>query len=323
MEQAFLTRTSKKLCKMLNLDYPIIQAGMVWVSGAKLAAAAARAGVLGVIGSGSMSAKLLQAHIKKAKTLTNKKFAVNLPLLYSGVRQQIDVALEENINIFITSAGSPKIYTKLLKDSGAKVLHVVSHPELAKKCEQSGVDAVIAEGFEAGGHNGRAELSTMCLVPAVVDAVSIPVIAAGGIATGGQMLAALCLGAHGVQMGSRFLATQESSAHINFKSLVVNANSDSTKLCMKSLVPVRLLKNTFFSQIEQLENKGAPSEEIATLLGKGRAKLGMLEGKIDQGELELGQVCNIINNLPSTKACVQNIIKEYNTALHKLNTRSA
>ena len=297
------------LTKLLGTDYPIIQAGMVWVSGGKLAGAASKAGCLGVIGAGSMKPELLRHHIQKAKAISDKALAVNLPIMYPGCPEQIEVALDEGIKIFITSAGSPKKYTQFLKDKGCVVIHVTSTPELAKKCEDAGVDAIIAEGFEAGGHNGRDEITTMALIPQVVDAVKIPVIAAGGIADGRSIVAALALGAQGVQMGTRFLMTQESSAHENFKNLLLKSNPGSTKLSMKELVPVRLFKNKFFEQVQELELKGANKDELSTLLGKGRAKAGMLDGDLDEGELEVGQVCSMIQDLPTVDELVQNLVK--------------
>ncbi|MBG60843.1 MAG: nitronate monooxygenase [Peredibacter sp.] len=298
------------LTKILGIDYPIIQAGMVWVSGGKLAGAASKAGCLGVIGAGSMKPDLLRHHIQKAKSISDKALAVNLPIMYPGCPEQIEVALEEGIRIFITSAGSPKKYTQFLKDKGCVVIHVTSTPELAKKCEAAGVDAIIAEGFEAGGHNGRDEITTMTLIPQVVDAVKIPVIAAGGIGDGRAIVAALALGAQGVQMGTRFLMTQESSAHENFKNLLLNSTPGSTKLSMKELVPVRLFKNKFFEQVQELELKGASKEELQKLLGKGRAKAGMLDGDLDEGELEVGQICSLTKDIPTVGELVTNLIDQ-------------
>lgn len=306
------------ITKLLGTRYPIIQAGMVWVSGAKLAAASANAGVLGVIGAGSMNPELLEQHLKKAHTLTNKPLAINLPLLYARIEEQIDIALKNGIKIFITSAGSPKKYTAMLKDKGCIVIHVTSTPELAKKCEDAGVDMVVAEGFEAGGHNGRDEITTMVLIPQVVDAVKIPVIAAGGIGDGRAIAACLSLGAAGVQIGSRFAATVESSAHDNFKQAIINANFDATMLSMKSLVPVRLLKNAFFTQVQALEKRGASKDELATLLGKGRAKRGMLEGDLAEGELEIGQVSGLIKDVPTVAALVERLLNEYKDAVSQL-----
>jgi enoyl-[acyl-carrier protein] reductase II len=308
----------KDITELLNIKYPIIQAGMVWVSGANLAAAAANAGCLGVIGAGSMTLDLLDQQLKKVNSLTDKSIAINLPLLYSKVEQQIEIALKNNIKIFITSAGSPKKYTQYLKNKGCIVIHVTSSPELAVKCELAGVDAIIAEGFEAGGHNGRDEITTLSLIPQVVKAVTIPVIAAGGFATGGSIAAGLALGASAIQMGTRFLMTKESSAHDNYKNLLLKSQSGSTKLMMKDLVPVRLYKNKFYDEVEKLELDCANKEERLEHLGHGRAKLGMLDGDIDQGELEIGQVCSLIKDIPTTQNMVDELIKEYNCAIDLL-----
>lgn len=307
-----------QLTKLFGIRYPIIQAGMVWVSGGKLAAAASEAGALGLIGAGSMQPDLLREHLRKARSLTSRPLGVNVPLLYPRVQEQIDAALAEGIRIFFTSAGSPKAWTPYLKDKGCTVVHVTSSPELAQKCETAGVDAIVAEGFEAGGHNGRDEITTMVLIPQVVDAVKIPVIAAGGIADGRAIAAALVLGAQGVQMGTRFAATSESSAHPNFKSLITQIPPGGTMLSMKNLVPVRLVKNKFFEQVAALEARGASKEELSTLLGKGRAKRGMLDGDLDEGELEIGQVASIVRDLPTCCVLVQRLIHEYETAVKRL-----
>jgi enoyl-[acyl-carrier protein] reductase II len=306
------------ISETLGLKYPIIQAGMIWVSGAKLAAAAANAGVLGVVGAGSMKPDLLREQLIKVKQLTNNPIAVNIPLLYKLTQEQIQTSLDGGIKIFITSAGSPKLYTKMLKDAGAMVIHVVSTPELAKKCEDAGVDMVIAEGFEAGGHNGRDEITTLSLIPQVLKEVKIPVIAAGGIANGEAMAALLSLGAHGVQMGTRFLMTQESSAHPNFKQAILKAKFNSTQLQMKKIVPVRLLDNNFAKTIRELEQNNASNEELIQALGHGRAKLGMLEGDLNEGELEIGQICSLIKDIPTCAELVKNLIVEYNSAIKKL-----
>jgi enoyl-[acyl-carrier protein] reductase II len=310
--------STNRIVKIFGIQHPIIQAGMVWVSGGKLAAAAANAGALGLIGAGSMKPDLLKHHINKAKSLTQKPIGVNLPLLYHGVEEQIAICLDAGIRIFFTSAGSPKKYTPMLKSNGAIVVHVTSTPELAKKCEDAGVDAVVAEGFEAGGHNGRDEITTMVLIPEVVDAVKIPVIAAGGIADGRQMAAALALGADAIQVGSRFAATVESSAHINFKNAIVQASPTSTMLAMKKTVPVRLLKNKFYEEISLLEKRGASAEELNAHLGKGRAKAGMLDGDLDTGELEIGQVSGMIDDIPTCQDLVTRMIREYNLARDRL-----
>lgn len=308
----------KQLCELLNIQVPIIQAGMVWTSGAKLAAASANAGCLGVIGAASMRPELLREHIRKAKSLTEKSLAVNIPLLYKDTEKQIEVALKEGIKIFITSAGSPKIHTPLLKKESCTVAHVVSNPLLAQKCEQAGVDFVVAEGFEAGGHNGRDELTTMVLIPQVVKAVQVPVVAAGGFATGGGILAGFALGASGIQIGSRFAMTQESSVHQNFKDMVVKSDFDATLLCMKDLVPVRLLKNSFFEKMREMEQKGAEAVLRKEFLGKGRAKKGMFEGDLVEGELEIGQSSGLIEDIPSVQELVERLKKEYEDSLKKL-----
>ncbi|MDC1174280.1 DUF561 domain-containing protein [Bacteriovoracaceae bacterium] len=302
------------ITKLFKIKYPIIQAGMVWVSGGKLAAAASNAGALGLIGAGSMKPELLKTHIQKAKSLTTNPFGVNVPLLYHGVEEQLETCLQEGISIFFTSAGSPKKYTKFLKNHGATVVHVTSSPLLAKKCEDAGVDAIVAEGFEAGGHNGREEITTMSLIPQVVDAVSIPVIAAGGIADGRQMMATIALGASGVQIGTRFAVTKESSAHQNFQQAIIDSQFGDTKLMMKNVVPVRLLKNKFFEEVEKLESSCASKEEFIKLLGKGRAKAGMLEGDLDNGELEIGQVSAMIKEQLTCQELVTNLMSEYEKA---------
>ncbi len=301
----------KTICDLFNIEYPIIQGGMVWVSGAKLAAAVSNAGGLGLVGAGSMKPDLLRTHLQKAKSLLNdgKQVGVNIPLLYHLVEEQINVALEEGIKIFFTSAGSPKKYTKFLKDQGCTVVHVTSSPALAKKCEDAGVDAIVAEGFEAGGHNGREEITTMCLIPQVCDTVKIPVIAAGGIYDSRTIKAAFCLGASGVQLGSRFLMTQESSAHQNYKEMIAKAGPGDTLLQMKSYVPVRLLRNKFAIESLELEKKCASVDEIVAHLGKGRAKQGMLDGDLDEGELEVGQVSGAISDLPTVAELFKELTK--------------
>lgn len=306
----------KKITELLNIKYPIIQAGMVWVSGGKLAGAAAAAGCLGTIGAGSMTLELLKEHILKAQKIANGgTLAINIPLLYPKAGEQIQVALDLGIKVFITSAGSPKKFTTFLKDKDCIVIHVTSSPELAKKCEAAGVDAIIAEGFEAGGHNGRDEITTMVLIPQVVDAVSIPVIAAGGIGDGRTMCAAFALGAQAVQMGTRFMMTEESSAHDNYKNALIESSAKSTMLGMKSHVPVRLLDNQFSDEIKNLEKACASVDELKAHLGKGRAKLGMLDGDLDKGELEAGQVCGMINDLPTVKIMVETLIIDYKKSL--------
>jgi enoyl-[acyl-carrier protein] reductase II len=307
----------KNICDLLPLKYPIIQAGMVWVSGGKLAAASANAGILGVIGAGSMKPELLEVHIKKAFSLTDhpERLAVNVPLLYEKTQEQLELSLKLGIKIFITSAGSPKTYTKWLKDNGCKVIHVVSTPEFAIKSEAAGCDAVIAEGYEAGGHNGREELTTLTLIPQVVDAVKIPVIAAGGIGDGRAIAAVMCLGAKGAQLGTRFVATIESSAHAHFKEAVVKSTPASTMVMMKKYIPVRLYKNKFYEDVKTLEDQGASQEELVTLLGHGRAKKGMLEGDMTEGEIEIGQIASLVRDIPSVETLVERLIQEQRQAL--------
>ncbi|MEY4630733.1 MAG: hypothetical protein RIQ81_853 [Pseudomonadota bacterium] len=309
------------LNSLLGTRLPIVQAGMVWVSGGKLAAAASNAGALGLIGAGSMKPDLLKHHIEKCKALTQKPFGINLPLLYSGVEDQVRVALDAGVRIFFTSAGSPKKLTPMLKSHGCVVVHVTSTPDLAKKCEDAGCDAVVAEGFEAGGHNGRDEITTLVLIPQVVDAVKIPVIAAGGIADGRGIAAAMALGARGVQIGTRFAATVESSAHENFKRAIVSARPDSTFLMMKQLVPVRLLKNQFYEEVRALESRCASPEELAAHLGKGRAKAGMLDGDMSSGELEIGQACSMVRDVPTCADLVARLENEYAMAVKTLQSR--
>lgn len=306
---------------LFNIKYPIIQGGMVWVSGAKLAAAVSNAGGLGLIGAGSMKPDLLRTHILKAQGLTDKPFGVNVPLLYDGSQEQIELALSLGVKIFFTSAGSPKKFTSFLKDKGATVVHVTSSPELAIKCADAGVDAIVAEGFEAGGHNGREEITTLTLIPQVRSAVKIPLLAAGGIASGSAIAAALALGADGVQLGTRFLMTRESSAHDNFKKLALNALSHSTQMAMRSTVPVRLLSNQFALEIKQIESLYI-GEELKTKLnehlGKYRAMNGMLNGDIDQGELEIGQIVSLIKDIPTVEAVMKELISDYQKTLSRL-----
>jgi enoyl-[acyl-carrier protein] reductase II len=309
--------SKKTICDFLPLKYPLIQAGMVWVSGGKLAAASANSGILGVIGAGSMKLDLLHHHIEKAKTLTphHERLAVNVPLLYEKTKEQLELSVKLGIRTFITSAGTPKTYTGWLKDQGCRVIHVISTPEFALKSEAAGCDAVIAEGFEAGGHNGREEITTLVLIPQVVDAVKIPVIAAGGIADGRAVAAVMCLGAQGAQLGTRFVVTQESSAHKNFKEAIMVAGPQSTMLAMKKYIPVRLLKNEFYEEVKNLEDQGASKEELMTLLGHGRAKKGMLEGDLLQGELEIGQACALVRDCPTVQEVVSRIVLEQRSAL--------
>jgi enoyl-[acyl-carrier protein] reductase II len=307
-----------RICQLFGIEHPIVQAGMVYNSGAKLAAAAANAGCLGLIGAGSMRPDLFRTQIQKARSLTTRPFGVNLPLLYPHIAECLDIALAEGIKIFFTSAGSPKKVVARLKDAGCLSVHVVAHPDLARKCEEAGCDAVVCEGFEAGGHNGRDEITSLVLIPECVAAVDIPVIAAGGIATGAQLAAALVLGADGVQIGSRFAITQESSGHQNFKQAVVAAGAGDTHLVMKPLVPVRLLRNPFRDEVMRKEAAGAGRRELAELLGKGRARRGMLEGDRDEGELEIGQVSGLIEDIPTVAEVVTRLISGYDEAIARL-----
>jgi enoyl-[acyl-carrier protein] reductase II len=306
---------SKTITALFGIQYPIVQAGMVWASGWRLASAVSNAGGLGLIGSGSMYPDVLREHIQKCKTATDKPFGVNVPLLYPNIAEHIQIIIEEKVPIVFTSAGNPKTWTAKLKEHGIKVVHVVSSSKFAFKAQEAGCDAVVAEGFEAGGHNGREETTTLVLIPAVCAAVSIPVIAAGGIATGKQMLATMVLGASGVQVGSRFVASEEASSHINFKNAVLNAKEGDTQLALKKLTPVRLIRNQFFQQVQQAENSGASAETLASLLGRGRAKLGMFEGNLEEGELEIGQVSTLVNEIKPAADIVNELWTEYNAAI--------
>src|SRR6187401_1481682 len=306
---------SNRLTKLFGIDFPIIQAGMIWASGWRLASAVSNAGGLGLIGSGSMYPEVLIEHIQKCKAASSKPFGVNVPLLYTDIEKHIQVIIEEKVPIVFTSAGNPKTWTSILKAQGIKVVHVVSSSKFALKAQEAGCDAVVAEGFEAGGHNGREETTTMVLIPGVESAVKIPVIAAGGIATGKQMLAAMVMGAEGVQMGSRFVASEEASSHINFKNAVINSNEGDTILTLKQLTPVRLIKNNFYKQVQEAENKGASVEELKAILGRARAKKGMFEGQLEEGELEIGQVgANVIDILPAAKI-VDEVWQDFKEAL--------
>ena len=306
---------TNNITQLFGIQYPIIQAGMVWASGWRLASAVSNAGGLGLIGSGSMRPLLLKEHIQKCKANTVKPFGVNVPLLYPDIDEHIQIIIDEKVPVVFTSAGNPAKWTATLKQHGIIVVHVVSSSKFALKAQQAGCDAVVAEGFEAGGHNGKEETTTVVLVPAVCSAVSIPVIAAGGIATGRQMLAAMVLGADGVQIGSRFVTATESSAHSKFKDAIVKAGEGDTVLSLKQLTPVRLLKNNFFQEVQQAEHSGAASTELQTLLGHGRAKKGMFEGDIANGELEIGQVSAIINNIEPAAAIVKEIWQDFKLAL--------
>ncbi|MGZ5244126.1 MAG: NAD(P)H-dependent flavin oxidoreductase [Bacteroidia bacterium] len=302
-----------RITQLFQIQYPIIQAGMIWCSGWELASAVSNAGGLGIIGAGSMYPEILRTHIQKCKAATDKPFGVNLPLLYPDIDKHIEIILEEGVKIVFTSAGNPKTWTKHLKDHGITVVHVVSSVKFAVKCQEAGADAVVAEGFEAGGHNGREETTTMVLIPAVRDAISIPLIAAGGIANGRSMLAAMVLGADGVQIGSRFVTSMESSGHQAFKDAVVNAKEGDTKVMLKALTPVRLLHNKFYEDVEKAEATCASIDELKELLGRGRSKKGMYEGDMNEGELEIGQVSGYINTIKPAADIVQEIWNEFNT----------
>lgn len=301
----------KKLTEILGIQYPIIQGGMIWCSGWELAAAVSNAGGLGTIGAGSMYPEVLREQIRKCKSATKQPFAVNLPLIYPQVSDHIQIILEEGVPVVITSAGNPKLYAPTFKDAGRVLMHVVSSAKFAKKAEEAGCDAVIAEGFEAGGHNGREETTTLCLIPQVVDSVNIPVVAAGGISDGRSMLAVMALGAAGVQMGSRFVLTHESSAHMNFKQAVLHAQEGETQLTLKELTPVRLLNSPFADQVRQAYQSHATIDELKTLLGRGRAKKGMFEGDMLEGELEIGQVSGRMHDLISAEEVVKRTMQEF------------
>lgn len=307
---------SNRITQLFKIEYPIIQAGMIWASGWRLANAVSQAGALGIIGAGSMYPEVLREHIQKCKAATNKPFGVNIPLLYPEIDKFVQVVIEEEVKIVFTSAGNPKTWTPVFKRSGITVVHVVSSSKFALKAQQAGCDAVVAEGFEAGGHNGREETTTMVLIPAVTKAVSIPVIAAGGIATGRQMLAAMILGAEGVQMGSRFVASEEASSHINFKQAVINAAEGDTFLSLKKLTPVRLMKNKFFQQVQEAEQLGASEAELKEILGRSRAKKGMFEGNMDEGELEIGQVSALVDEILPAGKIVEEVWKEFTDGLN-------
>jgi enoyl-[acyl-carrier protein] reductase II len=307
-----------RITNLFGIQYPIIQAGMIWCSGWELASAVSNAGGLGIIGAGSMYPDILRIQIQKCKQATDMPFAVNLPLLYPDIDKHIATILEEKVPIVFTSAGNPAVWTETLKNAGIKVVHVVSNEKFALKAEGCGVDAIVAEGFEAGGHNGREETTTLVLIPQLVKAVKIPVIAAGGIGTGKTMLAAMALGAEAVQIGSRFVATNESSAHQNFKQAVIDAKDGSTQLSLKKLTPVRLIKNKFWEQIAAAEMGGASSEVLAQMLGRARAKKGMFEGDLEEGELEIGQISGYINEIKPAAQIVNEIVNEYNDVLAKL-----
>ena len=310
-----------KITELFNIQYPVIQAGMIWCSGWELASAVSNAGGVGIIGSGSMYPEVLREHITKCKKATDKPFAVNLPMLYPDIDKHIESIIELEVPIVFTSAGNPKTWTKHLQDHGIKVVHVVSSVKFALKTQSAGVDAVVAEGFEAGGHNGRDETTTLCLIPMVKEAIEIPLIAAGGIGTGKTMLAAMVLGADAVQIGSRFAATEESSAHKNFKNSIVEVKDGDTHLTLKELAPVRLIKNKFYNEIQELYQQNPSTKELKDLLGRARAKKGMFEGDLDNGELEIGQIAGLIHEIKPAKIVLKEIIEEFNSVkafIHKL-----
>lgn len=310
-----MTDFSNRITQLFGIEYPIIQAGMIWTSGWRLASAVSNSGGLGLIGSCSMYPDVLREHIQKCKSATSRPFGVNVPLLYPDIDKHIQIIIDEGVKIVFTSAGNPKTWTGVLKEKGITVVHVVSSSKFAKKAEDAGCDAVVAEGFEAGGHNGREETTSMVLIPVVVKAVKIPVIAAGGIGDGRQMLAAMVLGAEGVQIGSRFVASEEASSHIKFKNVVINAEEGDTQLTMKQLTPVRLIKNEFFKQVQEAEQRGATVEELNALLGRARAKKGMFEGDLDEGELEIGQVSALFDSILPAGDIVNNVWKEFMNGL--------
>lgn len=302
-----------KITNLFNIKYPIIQGGMIWVSGWKLASAVSNAGGLGLIGSGSMYPHVLREHIQKCKQATDKPFGVNVPMLYPQIEEIMDIIIEEGVKIVFTSAGNPKTWTNHLKEKGITVVHVVSSVKFAKKAEDAGVDAVVCEGFEAGGHNGREETTTFTLIPMVKQNVNIPVIAAGGIASGRGVLAAMVLGADGVQIGSRFAATVESSAHDNFKNTIVDVKDGDTHLTLKELAPVRLVKNKFYNDVQALYQQNPTIDDLKKLLGRARAKKGMFEGDLENGELEIGQIAGAINDIKPAKEVLEDIVNEYNS----------
>ena len=310
-----VTDFSNRITQLFGIEKPIIQAGMIWAAGWRLASAVSNAGGLGIIGSGSMYPEVLREHIQKCKAATTKPFAVNVPLLYPDIDKHIAIIIEEGVKIVFTSAGNPKTWTSILKEKGITVVHVISSSKFALKAQVAGCDAVVAEGFEAGGHNGREETTTMVLIPAVKKAITIPLIAAGGIATGRQMLAAMVLGAEGVQVGSRYVASEEASSHMNFKQAVINSNEGDTVLTLKQLAPVRLIKNDFYKQVQEAEQKGASQQELIQLLGRARAKRGMFEGNLSEGELEIGQVSALLDDILPAATITQNLWNEFHEAL--------
>ena len=307
-----------RICQLFGIQYPVIQGGMVWCSGWRLASAVSNAGGLGLIGAGSMHPEVLREHIRKCQSTTDKPFGVNVPLMYPEIDALMNILVEEGVKIVFTSAGNPKTWTGFLKGHGIKVAHVVSSSKFAVKCEQAGVDAIVAEGFEAGGHNGREETTTLCLIPAVRRATTRPLIAAGGIGTGNAMLATFALGAEGVQIGTRFALTEESSAHENFKQLCLNLNEGDTKLLLKKLSPTRLVKGEFTTAVEEAEARGASAEEMKELLGKGRSKKGIFEGNLQEGELEIGQVASLFREMQTVSEVMKEIMEDFRKGMEKI-----
>ena len=310
---------NNRITKLFNIEYPIIQAGMIWNSGWRLASASSNAGILGLIGAGSMYPEVLQEHIQKCKKATNKPFGVNVPMLYPNIEEIMDIIVDEGVKIVFTSAGNPKTWTTWLKEKGITVVHVVSSVKFALKAQEAGVDAVVAEGFEAGGHNGRDETTTLTLIPMVKEQITIPLIAAGGIATGKGMLATMVLGADGVQVGSRFVASEESSSHRAFKQLVVDTKESDTQLTLKEIAPVRLIKNKFYNEIQELYKTSPSPEQLKELLGRARAKQGMFEGDLENGELEIGQIAGLIHDIKPVAQIVTEIIAEFEDAKKQIS----
>ena len=307
-----------RICQLFGIQYPVIQGGMVWCSGWRLASAVSNASGLGLIGAGSMHPEVLREHIRKCQSTTDKPFGVNVPLMYPEIDALMNILVEEGVKIVFTSAGNPKTWTGFLKGHGIKVAHVVSSSKFAVKCEQAGVDAIVAEGFEAGGHNGREETTTLCLIPAVRRATTLPLIAAGGIGTGNAMLATFALGAEGVQIGTRFALTEESSAHENFKQLCLNLNEGDTKLLLKKLSPTRLVKGECTTAVEEAEARGASAEEMKELLGKGRSKKGIFEGNLQEGELEIGQVASLFREMQTVSEVMKEIMEDFRKGMEKI-----
>ncbi len=311
---------ANRITTLFNIKYPIIQAGMIWNSGWRLASAASNSGILGLIGAGSMYPEVLREHIQKCKATTDKPFGVNVPMLYPNITEIMDIIVEEGVKIVFTSAGNPKTWTKWLRDKGITVVHVVSSVKFALKAQDAGVDAIVAEGFEAGGHNGRDETTTLTLIPMVKEQLQIPLIAAGGIATGKAMLACMVLGADGVQVGSRFVASEESSAHQAFKQVVVDSKEGDTQLTLKELAPVRLIKNKFYNDLQELYKTAPTPEQLKELLGRARAKRGMFEGDLEDGELEIGQIAGLIHDVKPVAEIVGEMVKEFDEAKYSINT---